>query len=92
MKKQFYSGGMYILTILILSVLFVLVGCRKNIRSTETGQVIHDAKHLERVKKWFKEAWQEPTGTSARVSPWLHDTSFIINNYANIILDWGSSG
>ena len=88
MKKQFYSGRVYVFTILILSVLTVPVSCKKNIKSAETGQIHYDTKNMERVKKWFHEVWQNPTNSSSRVSPWLHDTSFIINNYANITLDW----
>lgn len=88
MKKQFYSGSVYVLTILMLSILIVPVSCRKNSKSTEIGQISYDSNHMERVKKWFQEVWQNPISGSSRVSPWLHDTSFIINNYTNIVLDW----
>lgn len=88
MKKQLHSGSVYMLTILILAALILAVSCKKNSRSNETSQVNYNGKHIERVKKWFYGVWQNPTSTSSRVSPWLHDTSFIINNYANITLDW----
>lgn len=87
MKKQFYSGGICILTILILSISLVPVSCRKDFNLTETRQVNNASEYIERAKKWYNESWRNPTAYS-RLSPWLHDTSFIINNYANLILDW----
>jgi hypothetical protein len=87
MKKQFYLVGLSILIILTISI--VPVSCKKTIKPTEIEPISYDAKHVERVKKWFQEIWQNSiASTTSRVSPWLHDTSFIINNYSNIILDW----
>jgi hypothetical protein len=86
MKKQFYLVSLSILTILTIS---ITVGCKKTIKSTEIEQSSYNTKHIERSKKWFQENWQNSNNsTTSRVSPWLHDTSFIINNYSNIILDW----
>ena len=44
---------------------------------------------IEYIKSWFYGKWQPPKAAIAvRTSPWLHDTSFIINNYSNIIPQW----
>lgn len=44
---------------------------------------------IDEIKKWFYGQWQPPKASiAARTSPWLHDTSFITNNFSNIIPDW----
>jgi len=74
---------------IVLLALIISTGCRKNIKSTDVEQASYETQHIERVKKWFYDVWQNPAaGVSSRISPWLHDTSFIINNYANLVLDW----
>jgi hypothetical protein len=88
MRKDICQGGIRIFVILALLALIVPVSCKKGIKSDTQSTTRPNTEHIERVKKWYDENWRNSPGSSSRVSPWLHDTNFIVNNYANLVLDW----
>ena len=88
MRKLLCSMGM-LMSILILSLtLFAPTACRKSSRSSDYSRSGPQPAHVAHVKKWFDENWRNTSLGSSRVSAWDHDTSFIINNYANLVPDW----
>lgn len=88
MSKLRYYGGVAILIVFTVLAFLVPVGCKKSIKSEPEAIAQSNSEHIKRVKKWYSEEWRNQVSGSARVSPWLHDTSFIINNYSNLVLDW----
>src|SRR5688572_3578262 len=91
MRKCLFRIGVFVLAVVFALTLIVPSACKKGIKSSELSHSSPSADHIQRVQRWFYENWQKPASanaSSSRVSPWLHDTNFIINNYANIVLDW----
>lgn len=69
-----------------LVISFVLIkGCTK-ITEAEKPIVQASSANVDKLRKWFNDSWRPLS--NARTSPWLHDTSFIVNNYSNIIPQW----
>lgn len=88
MRKLIYQGAAGILVILAFLAFLVPASCRKAVKPETQAITQSTSEHIERVKKWYNDVWQNSATSSFRISPWLHDTSFILNNYANLVLDW----
>jgi hypothetical protein len=89
MKKHIYRGGISILLITVILFSLLPVSCRRSMTPAEQQPTTKDAETIQRAKQWYNDVWKHsPTTSASRVSPYLHDSSYIVNNYANLVLDW----